>query len=191
MSVKSERRKVYAATVEARPACSAHEPEYLAWVARANAWCAGKFVPGTAILKDPADVATVAPKRVTRERKASATDAADRAEYADLIDSMRARIADHMGWPGMLWDDFWRDSARGRGLEFCKGSFKVAQRHLTEDMLRALDEGVWRWVTFSDFKAMKVAERAEMRELYARMEATGCEGDFCTGCMAEECLATF
>jgi len=167
MSVKSERRAWYAANVEPKPAGEpVGSPAYMEWVHRANAYMVARCVPGTAILKDAGDVPAVAPKPVIASRKASATDQADRAEYADLVDSMRARIADAMGWPGMLWDDFWKPSA-ARRPEFCKGPLHQAWPHLTEEMQRLHDEGVWKWTTFADFKAMKVAERAEMREAYA------------------------
>lgn len=173
MSVKSERRAWYAANVKPKPVADARSDEYMAWVHEANAYMVSRCVPGTSILKDPADVATVQPKRVVASRKASATDAADRAEFAAHLDSMRARIADAMGWPGMLWDDFWKpqtfgmDARRRPSLEFCKGSLKVAWPHLTEEMQRLHDEGVWAWTTFADYKAAKVAERAEMKDTYA------------------------
>lgn len=173
MSVKSERRAWFAANVEPRPNLAANHPDYLAWVQRANAYMVARCVPGTAILKDAADVPAVAPVKVARVRTASATDAADRAEFAAHLDSMRARIADAMGWPGMLWDDFWRpqtfgmDARRRPSLEFCKGSLKVAWPHLTEEMQRLHDDGVWQWTTFADYKGMKVAERAEMKDTYA------------------------
>lgn len=185
MSVKSERRAWYAANVEPRPSGRAHDPDYLAWVQRANAYMVARCVPGTAILKDAGDVPAIAPKPVKVARKVSATDAGDRAEYDSMVDAMRARIADAMGWPGMLWDDFWRpqrygvDARRRPRLEFCKGSFRVAWPHLTEEMQRLHDEGVWRWVTFADFKAEKVAERAAMREAYA--------GGFCSDACEEIC----
>ncbi|MEV8338544.1 hypothetical protein [Leucobacter sp. NPDC077196] len=176
MSVKSERRAWYAANVEPRPELRADSPEYLAWVQRANAYMVARCVPGTAILQDPAAVA--APSRVAaKSLRASGTDDADRAAYRSLIEAMQYRIADHMGWPGTLWDDFWRqqafgaDARRRPSLEFCKGSLHIAWPHLTEEMQRAHDAGVWRWVTFAEFKAEQVAERAAMAEAYAA-EAT-------------------
>ena len=173
MSVKSERRAWYAANVEPMPSLDRASGAFIEWRDRANAYMVARCVPGTAILKDAGDVSQVAPKRVVASRKASATDAADRAEFAAHLDSMRARIADAMGWPGMLWDDFWKpqtfgmDARRRPSLEFCKGSLKVAWPHLTEEMQRLHDEGVWQWTTFADYKGMKVAERAEMKDAYA------------------------
>ena len=172
MSVKSERRAWFAANVEPRPTVKAHEAEYLAWVARANAYMVARCVPGTAILKDPADVPAVAPKPVARAAKASPTDAADRAEFEGHLQHMQARIADAMGWEGMLWDDFWKPQRHGANarrrprLEFCKGSIIAAWPHLTSEMQRLHDEGVWAWTTFAEFKKAKVAERVEMKDAY-------------------------
>ncbi len=186
MSVKSERRAWFAANVEPRPALAADHPEYLAWVHRANAYMVARCVPGTAILKDAADVPAVAPVKVARARNASPTDAADREEFAAHLDHMRARIADAMGWPGMQWDDFWKpqrhgaDARRRPRLEFCKGSLRVAWPHLTEEMQRLHDEGVWQWTTFADFKAAKVAARVEQRDAWAELQAAeGFCGDEC------------
>lgn len=50
MSVKSERRAWFAANVEPRPALKADAPEYLAWVARANAHMRKVCKPMTAEL---------------------------------------------------------------------------------------------------------------------------------------------
>ncbi|MGK0740422.1 hypothetical protein ACSHWG_00835 [Leucobacter sp. Z1108] len=172
MSVKSDRRVWFAANVEPRPMVKAHEAEYLAWVARANAYMVSRCVPGTAILKDPADVPAVAPKSVARASKRSATDIADREQFQSHLEHMQAEIADAMGWPGMFWDDFWKPQRHGMGarrrprLEFCKGSLHVAWPHLTEEMQRLHESGVWAWTTFADFKAAKVAERVEMRDAY-------------------------
>ncbi|MEJ6490672.1 hypothetical protein PQI23_13180 [Leucobacter sp. USCH14] len=90
-----------------------------------------------------------------------------------MVEAMQYRIADHMGWVGEMWTDFWRPQTFGAGarrrpeLEFCKGSLHIAWPHLTEEMQRAHDAGVWRWVTFAEFKAEQVAERAAMAEAYA------------------------
>lgn len=198
MSVKSERRAWYAANVEPKPAGEPVGSEaYMAWVARGNAYMVARCIPGTAILRDPADVQQGAPKRVVASRRASATDAADRAEFAAHVDSMRAAIADAMGWPGMLWDDFWRPQRHGvnarrrPNLEFCKGSLKVAWPHLTEEMQRLHDEGVWTWTTFADYKAAKVAERVEARDAWEELKAADCAGADCTGCVSDACMVTF
>ena len=63
MSVKSERRKWYAANVEAAPAGEAvGSPAYMAWVKRANAHMARICKFGTAeLLEAPAPVEAVAP----------------------------------------------------------------------------------------------------------------------------------
>lgn len=172
MSIKSERRAWFAANVEPRPELRADAPEYLAWVQRANAYMVARCVPGTAILRDPAEVA--APARVAaKSARASMTDSADREAYRAMVEAMQYRIADHMGWVGEMWTDFWRpqtfgaDARRRPDLEFCKGSLHIAWPHLTEEMQRAHDAGVWRWVTFAEFKAEQVAERAAMAEAYA------------------------
>lgn len=144
MSVKSERRAWFAANVEPRPELRADSPEYLAWVQRANAYMVARCVPGTAILRDPVEVA--APARVAaKSARASVTDSADREAYRAMVEAMQYRIADHMGWVGEMWTDFWRPQTFGAGarrrpeLEFCKGSLHIAWPHLTEEMQRAHD----------------------------------------------------
>ena len=188
MSVKSERRTWYAANVEPKPAGEIAGSElYQAWVARANAHMVSRCVPGTAILKDAADVATVTPI-ARKARTASATELADRETYNSYVDSQRAKIADHMGWTGEYWDDFFKpqthgaDARRRPDLEFCKGSLKVDWPHLSEEMQRAHAEGVFRWVTFAEFKSEQVAERAAMAEAYATAEL-----EDCTLCLAANC----
>lgn len=195
MSVKSERRAWYAANVEAKPAGEVvGSPAYMEWVARANAHMRKHCEVGTATIKESSEIATVTPIAPKR-RKASATELQDRATYDALVDAQRYAIADHMGWTGDYWDDFFKpqkfgaDAKRRPDLEFCKGSLKVAWPHLTEEMQRAYEAGVFRWVTYSDFKTEQIAERAAMAEAYeAEAAAELHDAKPCTLCLHAGCV---
>lgn len=192
MSVKGDRRAWYAANVEDKPA---GEPvgsdAYMAWVARANEHMRRICVPGSAeLLDNVASIAPVAPvASVLRRASIAAPAKDDRAAFREFCDQQFRAFGEYTDAPGGWSDDLF-DSGKiarsGRPVEAFKGSLKSVRPYLNGDAKLALDNGIIRWVTFTEFRA----ERAELRATEAQADEDAriaYESGDCVMCLASVC----
>lgn len=197
MSVKSERRAWYAANVKPMPNDDRSSVEWIAWRDEANEHMRKVCKPLTAELLEPAEAPAIAELRaaltgagspVKRWASAVAPSSEDRMAFESFVESQLIAFGDHIGAGGPS-DDLWnraKVARSGRSFEPFKGSLRSVRPYLNGDALDALERGVIRWVTFSEFRL----ERAELRAAEvdaAEDEAESFDAEDCVLCMASSC----